>query len=164
MKSNKTSPKSLSFVWTYTVAYPMCPEVLYTGRVFSTVSLAQDYASDDLPGVVCKPAFDTNVYTGVYGEGESAKLAFLRKQSVQGTAQVGAGDRVFIVLKRSAYAMALLIPNTDCVFATFKMACRFVRSMYPNARIDEESTGCWVCTCRAGQKEESFYIYEEIVK
>lgn len=56
------------------------------------------------------------------------------------------------------------MPNTDCVFATFKSACRFVYSMYPNAGIVEESPGCWVCTCRAVGKEESFYICEEIVK
>lgn len=161
MKVKKMRLRSKYSVWVYTVADPMCPEMFHTGSIFSTVSAAKEYVCTDLPGVAFEPVFDNNVHTGSDMNG---RLAFIRRKEVQGATTLNQGDSVYIVLKRTDSALAQLIPNTDCVFATFKTACKFVRSMYPNARIEEVFPGWWECICRAGGKEESFYIYEEIVK
>ena len=161
MKVKKMNLRSKPSVWLYTVADPMCPEMFYTGNIFSSMPVAKEYVYTDLPGVVFEPAFDNDIHAG---SDMTGRLAFIRRKEIQGATSLNQGDNVYIVLKRVACAMAQLITNTECVFATFKTACRFVRSMYPNARIEEESPGCWVCMCRADGKEESFYIYEEIVK
>lgn len=161
MKVKKMNLSPKPSVWLYTVADPMCPEMFHTGSIFSNVSAAKEYVSVNLPGVEWEPAFDSNIHVGY---DRNKRMAFIRRKEVQGATSFKQGDSVFIVLKRTDSALAQLIPNTDCVFATFKTACKFVRSMYPNARIEEVFPGWWECICRAGGKEESFYIYEEIVK